>query len=388
MARMYEAPTENAVQTTLDGQVSQGATSITLADASGLGDSGVICVDRIDVGTEEATPTKREYISYTGKSTNTLTGCSRGLGGSTDQVHNDGALVESVPDVVWAKSVYDSFNTEHDASDGTHSDIHADSIELGGSGATVSNILDEDDFASNSATALATQQSIAQAIQTGSIVYAADGEASDTYAITLTPAPSAYTTGMVIHFKANTANTDAATLNVNSLGAKTIKKLHDQDLSTGDIEAGQIVTVVYDGTNFQMQSQAATSASGSFSSYTPAWTSTGTAPAIGNGTIVGSYTQIGKLVIATVEVAFGSTSTYGTGSYRFSMPVASAQSNDSVVGTSILLDNGTAYHEGNARQVSTTTAELVVGSGQVNPTAPFTFTNGDKLSITFTYKAS
>lgn len=95
--------------------------------------------------------------------------------------------------------------------------------------------------------------------QNGSPIYGADSGASDAYAITLSPAPSAYTTGMVINFKANTANTGAATLNVNSLGAKTIKKQNDQDLADNDIEANQIVTVIYDGTNFQMQSQVATS---------------------------------------------------------------------------------------------------------------------------------
>jgi hypothetical protein len=97
-------------------------------------------------------------------------------------------------------------------------------------------------------------------VQDSKYVYAADAGASDTYAITLTPAPSAYATGQVFHFYANTANTGAATLNVNALGAKTIKKLHDQDLADNDIEAGQIVTVIYDGTNFQMQSQVANAA--------------------------------------------------------------------------------------------------------------------------------
>ncbi len=87
--------------------------------------------------------------------------------------------------------------------------------------------------------------------------YAADAEASDTYAITLSPVPSAYFVGMEINFTANTANTGAATLNVNTLGAKTIKKKYDQDLETGDIESGQIVNIIYDGTNFQMQSQVA-----------------------------------------------------------------------------------------------------------------------------------
>jgi hypothetical protein len=89
------------------------------------------------------------------------------------------------------------------------------------------------------------------------VPYATDAEASDTYVITLTSAPSAYVVGQLFHFKANTANTGAATLNVNSLGAKTIKKLHDQDLADNDIEAGQMVIVAYDGTNFQMLSQIA-----------------------------------------------------------------------------------------------------------------------------------
>lgn len=91
-------------------------------------------------------------------------------------------------------------------------------------------------------------------IQNSSYTYAADAQVSDAYAITVSPAPSAYAAGQRWLFKANTANTGAASLNVNSLGAVTIKKNTDQDLATGDIEAGSIVEVVHDGTNFQMVS--------------------------------------------------------------------------------------------------------------------------------------
>jgi len=83
--------------------------------------------------------------------------------------------------------------------------------------------------------------------------YAADAGGTDAYAITVTPAPTAYVTGQVFRFKANTANTGTATLNVNSLGAKTIKKpaaSAPSDLATGDIIANQIVEVVYNGTDF------------------------------------------------------------------------------------------------------------------------------------------
>lgn len=88
--------------------------------------------------------------------------------------------------------------------------------------------------------------------------FAADAGASDTYAATLSPAITAYVTGARYRFKANTANTGAATLNLNGLGAKTIVKLAGgitTALADNDIRAGQWVEVVYDGTNLQMLSQ-------------------------------------------------------------------------------------------------------------------------------------
>lgn len=87
--------------------------------------------------------------------------------------------------------------------------------------------------------------------------FAADAGSTDTYAATLSPAPAAYVTGEHYRFMANTVNTGAATINFNSLGAKTIKKAIGgitTDLDTNDIRAGQWVDVVYDGTNMQMQS--------------------------------------------------------------------------------------------------------------------------------------
>lgn len=84
--------------------------------------------------------------------------------------------------------------------------------------------------------------------------YVADTASDDSYVVTLDPAPTAYEAGLMIQFKAKTANTGACTLNVNGLGAKTIKKNLDEDLADNDIKAGQVVSVVYDGTNFQMVS--------------------------------------------------------------------------------------------------------------------------------------
>ncbi len=102
--------------------------------------------------------------------------------------------------------------------------------------------------------------------------YVADAGSTDAYAITVVPAITAYSAGQIFAFKANTVNTDAATLNVCGLGAKTIKKNYATDLATGDIVANQIVTVVYDGTNFQLISPAATTTT----SISQAFTSSGT----------------------------------------------------------------------------------------------------------------
>jgi hypothetical protein len=90
--------------------------------------------------------------------------------------------------------------------------------------------------------------------QNGASIYAADAGANDTYAITLSPAPASLTTGMHVFFKANTANTGAATLNVNGLGAVALKKNKDSDLNTNDIKAGDIVLVGYDGTYWVVKS--------------------------------------------------------------------------------------------------------------------------------------
>ena len=102
--------------------------------------------------------------------------------------------------------------------------------------------------------------------------YAADAGSSDTYAATLSPAPSAYVTGAHYRFKANTDNTGAATINFNSLGAITIVKAAGgitTALADNDIRAGQWVDLVYDGTNMQMQSLLGNASSGGSSISTP-----------------------------------------------------------------------------------------------------------------------
>jgi hypothetical protein len=92
-------------------------------------------------------------------------------------------------------------------------------------------------------------------IHRGTPWYGTTTGSSNAYAVTLVPAVSSYTdiVGLPIALIANFGNTGASTLNVNGLGAKNIYKQHDQALASGDIENVKAFIVIYDGTQFQLQ---------------------------------------------------------------------------------------------------------------------------------------
>lgn len=76
---------------------------------------------------------------------------------------------------------------------------------------------------------------------------------TDTYTGTFSsPIFLAYFPMMRIRVRFTNANTGAATINLNSLGAKDIKKSVSTALAAGDIMAGGIYELYYDGTNFQI----------------------------------------------------------------------------------------------------------------------------------------
>lgn len=92
---------------------------------------------------------------------------------------------------------------------------------------------------------------LADVIQSWSWLYAwASAAWTDTYAVSMTPACTAYVKGMQIVFQADVANTWACTINVNSLGAKSIKLIDWNDPSDWQIAANQLVELTYDWTNF------------------------------------------------------------------------------------------------------------------------------------------
>lgn len=93
------------------------------------------------------------------------------------------------------------------------------------------------------------------AIHKGTPWYGTTTGSSNAYALTLVPAVTDYAdiVGLPIALISNFGNTGVATLNVNGLGAKNIYKQHDQALASGDIENVKAFIVIYDGTQFQLQ---------------------------------------------------------------------------------------------------------------------------------------
>jgi hypothetical protein len=73
---------------------------------------------------------------------------------------------------------------------------------------------------------------------------------------------TAYATGQKFTFVSAGANTGAATININSIGAKALTKNGATALSAGDIPSGAAVEVVYDGTQFQVVSAMPVTATG------------------------------------------------------------------------------------------------------------------------------
>ena len=87
--------------------------------------------------------------------------------------------------------------------------------------------------------------------------------AGNLYEVGLIPTTTAYASNMTIRFLADKDNTAAATITVDGLAVKDIRKGFNQSpLSAGDIRTGQLVEVTYDGTYFILKQLAGGGSSG------------------------------------------------------------------------------------------------------------------------------
>ena len=136
-------------------------------------------------------------------------------------------------------------------------------------------------------------------------------------------------------------------------------------------------------------------------SYTPAWSSDGTNPTTGNATLQGAYKQIGKTVWFRIYFVFGSTSSGGTGSWYWSLPVVprAYPSGSGILANSMITDLGLAvYQVTGAGPIDPTGAGrigITIPAGDTTRTAfsigatqPFSWGTGDIACISVMYEAA
>lgn len=131
--------------------------------------------------------------------------------------------------------------------------------------------------------------------------------------ITLSPSPAitAYAAGQTFQFVAEAANTDAAVINVSSVGEKAITKTGATALTAGDIANGALIQVVYDGTQFQLISTSGVDVGSGI--LTGDNTFTGTNTFSGTAAVTGSLTFGGGTVIpiGTIQMYAGASEPTG-----------------------------------------------------------------------------
>lgn len=130
--------------------------------------------------------------------------------------------------------------------------------------------------------------------------------------------------------------------------------------------------------------------------YNIQWTTSGTAPTLGNGILYGNYSQMGPWIDCSIYLELGSTTSGGTGEWRFSLPKIAANapggrgSNRQWLGNVWALNTGTAYYVGVSMATESSTYLQCFNSGSGSAyssgsSIPFSWSSGCVLAINLRY---
>ena len=117
---------------------------------------------------------------------------------------------------------------------------------------------------------------------------------TDTITASGTPTIAAYTSGAMYYFTPAATNTGAVTINIDSLGAKSVTKEGSTALAAGDLVSGKVALIVYDGTRFQLVNVTASSSTGNITFSTNTISTSNT-----NGNIIMSPNGSGQILMNT-----------------------------------------------------------------------------------------
>lgn len=167
------------------------------------------------------------------------------------------------------------------------------------------------------------------------VLLGADVGAVNTYTINPTLPVPAYTQGMTVIFGPAITNTGPVTLNVSSLGPVAVTHASGSPVAAGELPAGRMVGLRYDGTGFQIVDGAGFLSKSGNQKLTGTLDVTGAITSGGAGTFAGALTATGSL---TLNGAWGNVKAYGTGTNDLSagttlvktLPAGSPDSNQAV----------------------------------------------------------
>lgn len=151
------------------------------------------------------------------------------------------------------------------------------------------------------------------------------------------------------------------------------------------------IYTVYDGTQWITLA----TVPGAWPTFTPTWTATTVNPSVGNGTLIGAYSLVGKTCDVHIDLIMGSSTNYGSGNWQFALPFTAVSGKGSRVGHAHALGTGSNGRYGGQNIVSpgaTTTSPFFPDpAGDTNlffasQGTPFTWTTGYQLRISFTYE--
>lgn len=109
--------------------------------------------------------------------------------------------------------------------------------------------------AGSSGVVMVAPREMSRAVQSGRWNYATAAGTANALTVTLGPAPTSIPAGMPLRLKIATTNTGPATLNAGP-GAVAIQTLKGNPLAKGDLPAGSIVTLIYNGSAWVLASVA------------------------------------------------------------------------------------------------------------------------------------
>lgn len=144
------------------------------------------------------------------------------------------------------------------------------------------------------------------------------------------------------------------------------------------------VRMVYDATTARWRVQL--HEQGQIIGYTPTWAASGTQPVLNNGTLNAHFYTRGKQVTVHLYFSPGTTTTFGTGTYTFTLPfTASSTTIGQASGAMIFDTSAGTFFIGAAYVNTTTTITVVTSTGQIGQTVPMTWASGDLLLVELTY---